>query len=196
MKSLVLVCCLAVCTIIATDKDGTVTIPIELPEMGASLSTVRYTVYDRDVEPEEFIRESFCLSQAIWHEARGEPLRGKQLVAQTIMNRVSEDRYFPNTVCGVIQERKAGLCQFSYICERDSYAVDISKLTNKDFALYVKIIEIVNEAMRGEYKGLTHSEFYKRCDIGNSFFNTLQYTGRVGKHCWYADSRKRTNNFG
>lgn len=53
--------------------------------------------------PNELARE-FMLALCVWREARGEPLRGKQLVAQVIRNRV-EDRRWPNTYVGVITQR-------------------------------------------------------------------------------------------
>lgn len=42
-----------------------------------------------------------CLATAVYFEARGEPLAGQMAVAQTIMNRVEDDRY-RDTVCGVV----------------------------------------------------------------------------------------------
>ena len=41
-----------------------------------------------------------CLSLALYHEARGEPLNGQRAVAEVIMNRVESDR-FPDTICGI-----------------------------------------------------------------------------------------------
>jgi spore germination cell wall hydrolase CwlJ-like protein len=45
-----------------------------------------------------------CLSEAVYHEARGESYRGQLAVAQTVLNRV-KSRQFPNTVCGVVFQR-------------------------------------------------------------------------------------------
>jgi len=66
-------------------------------------------------------KEIRCLSMAIYHEARGEPLKGQQAAAQTIMNRV-RSHYYPDTVCGVVYQgsyRRTG-CQFSFACDRRS----------------------------------------------------------------------------
>ncbi len=43
----------------------------------------------------------FLLALCVWREARGESLRGKQLVAWTILNR-SHDKRWPNTIRGVV----------------------------------------------------------------------------------------------
>ena len=56
-----------------------------------------------------------CLSEAIYHEARGESLEGKIAVAEVILNRMESDRY-PSTVCGVVEQEtgKRNMWKFSY----------------------------------------------------------------------------------
>lgn len=53
---------------------------------------------------------ALCLSLTIYHEARGENIYGQLAVAQVVMNRVESPRY-PDTVCGVVTQRK----QFSFL---------------------------------------------------------------------------------
>tara|TARA_Y100000034_G_scaffold48496_1_gene59863 strand:+ start:81 stop:494 length:414 start_codon:yes stop_codon:yes gene_type:complete len=48
-------------------------------------------------------REVLCLAEAIYHEARGESLFGQMLVAETVLNRVDDNRW-PNTTCGVVYQ--------------------------------------------------------------------------------------------
>ena len=50
-----------------------------------------------------------CLATAVFFEARGEPIDGKELVANVILNRVEHPSY-PDTVCEVVNQPK----QFSY----------------------------------------------------------------------------------
>lgn len=60
-----------------------------------------------------------CLTQAIYFEARGEPILGQYAVAEVIMNR-AESPDFPNTVCGVVAQDLGPAkrdCQFSYMCD-------------------------------------------------------------------------------
>lgn len=49
------------------------------------------------------------MSSVLHYEARGESYEGKVAVASVVMNRVESSR-FPNTVCGVVKQRK----QFSW----------------------------------------------------------------------------------
>ena len=57
-----------------------------------------------------------CLATALYFEARGESLKGQAAVAEVILNRV-ESPAFPRTICGVVNQRGAGGCQFSYTCD-------------------------------------------------------------------------------
>jgi spore germination cell wall hydrolase CwlJ-like protein len=45
-----------------------------------------------------------CLSEVVYHEARGESYRGQLAVAQTVLNRVKSSR-FPNHVCTVVFQK-------------------------------------------------------------------------------------------
>ena len=59
-----------------------------------------------------------CLSQALYHEARGEGVRGLFAVAEVILNRVDSGAY-PDNVCAVINQGTGArdACQFSYTCD-------------------------------------------------------------------------------
>lgn len=50
-----------------------------------------------------------CLTQAVYHEARGEPLGGQVAVARVILHRVADTRW-PDTVCDVVYQP----AQFSF----------------------------------------------------------------------------------
>lgn len=55
-------------------------------------------------------REQDCLANAVYFEARGEPLEGQLAVAEVVLNRSRSDRY-PPTICGVVTQR----AQFSFV---------------------------------------------------------------------------------
>ncbi|MEM6665844.1 MAG: cell wall hydrolase [Pseudomonadota bacterium] len=63
-------------------------------------------------------RESKCLAEGIYFEARGESYRGQLAVAQVIINRMKSN-HWPNTVCGVVyqNQRWRNRCQFSFDCD-------------------------------------------------------------------------------
>ena len=69
--------------------------------------------------PGKLREELTCLAQNVYFEARSEPLEGKLAVAHVVMNRVAS-RYFPDTVCGVVQDGTDEVlhrCQFSWYCD-------------------------------------------------------------------------------
>ncbi|HEU5275648.1 MAG TPA: cell wall hydrolase [Xanthobacteraceae bacterium] len=66
-----------------------------------------------------------CLANAVYFEARAEPVRGQVAVAQVVMNRVFSG-YYPNNVCGVVYQNahRRFACQFSFACDGASERVD------------------------------------------------------------------------
>ena len=63
-------------------------------------------------------KEMNCLAKAIYFEARGEPVKGQQLVAQVVLNRVDSE-YYPDTICDVVYQNDhlKNACQFSFACD-------------------------------------------------------------------------------
>ncbi len=59
-----------------------------------------------------------CLAEAVYFEARSEPLSGQIAVAQVVLNRV-RDKNYPNNVCDVVYQNKhwRNRCQFSFACD-------------------------------------------------------------------------------
>jgi spore germination cell wall hydrolase CwlJ-like protein len=59
-----------------------------------------------------------CLANAIYFEARGEPVRGQIAVAQVVMNRVFSG-FYPDHVCGVVYQNahRRLSCQFTFACD-------------------------------------------------------------------------------
>lgn len=58
----------------------------------------------------ELSRDMRCLAQAVYFEARGEPLDGQLAVARVVVNRAESD-VFPDDYCGVVTQRS----QFSFV---------------------------------------------------------------------------------
>lgn len=80
-------------------------------------------------------KEVECLAQAIYHEARGEPEKGKFAVAHVVVNRAKSMR-FPSTICKVVYQPG----QFSWTSDKslrprvDSTALAIAKLVLAGFS--------------------------------------------------------------
>jgi len=69
-------------------------------------------------------KQIMCMAKNIFFEAATESTAGQLAVTQVVLNRV-KSKYYPNTVCGVIQEArrhanglpKRDQCQFSWYCD-------------------------------------------------------------------------------
>jgi spore germination cell wall hydrolase CwlJ-like protein len=59
-----------------------------------------------------------CLANAVYFEARGEPVRGQIAVAQVVLNRVFSP-FYPKTVCDVVYQNanRHNACQFTFACD-------------------------------------------------------------------------------
>ena len=65
-----------------------------------------------------YAKASKCLAEAVYFEARGEPVRGQIAVAQVVVNRAFSG-YYPATVCGVVYQNSHRYlaCQFTFACD-------------------------------------------------------------------------------
>lgn len=57
-----------------------------------------------------------CMAESIYFEAGSQSIAGKIAVGHVILNRMFKPNY-PNTVCGVVNQRIANTCMFSWKCE-------------------------------------------------------------------------------
>ena len=124
--------------------------------------------------------EKKCMAEAIYFEARSEPLEGQVAVAEVVLNRV-ESRYWPNTICGVVNqgaERKTG-CQFSYTCD------GIPELVNNK-ASWAKAEAIADLMLRGAPRRFTGYATHYHADYVNPrWASSMETTTVIGRHIFY-----------
>jgi len=70
------------------------------------------------LDDKEYAKAQRCLANAIYWEARSEPVRGQMAVAQVVMNRVFSP-FYPDDVCGVVYQNahRHLSCQFTFACD-------------------------------------------------------------------------------
>ena len=90
--------------------------PLDEQEFGAetaasyrNAASLQELVGDMPVE-DVLSRDMRCLAQAVYFEARGEPLDGQLAVAKVVINRAASGLY-PSDYCSVVTQRK----QFSFV---------------------------------------------------------------------------------
>jgi len=77
------------------------------------------------LEGKERARAERCLANAIYFEARSEPVRGQMAVAQVVINRAFSG-FYPNDICGVVYQNahRRLACQFTFACDGKSKAIN------------------------------------------------------------------------
>ena len=127
-------------------------------------------------------REIACMADAIYQEAGHEPDLGKAAVARVIVNRTKHDE-FPKSVCGVINEKHNGVCQFSYVCvgrqQRDPVAFRAS---------YQIAVEVLT---KNQYNTLLPNALFYHADYVNPGWR-LQRVRQIGRHIFYNPRDLRT----
>ena len=63
--------------------------------------------------------EANCLAKNLYWESRNQTVNSMYAVAEVVMSRVKDSRW-PDTVCGVIKQKRHGICQFSWYCDDQS----------------------------------------------------------------------------
>jgi len=131
-------------------------------------------------------RESECLTEAIYYEARGETPAGQAAVAQVVLNRARHPAY-PNSICGVVYQgahRERG-CQFSFACNGAMQAY-------REAGAWRRAQNVALRALNGyvmsEVGNATH---FHLTSVNPAWGQTLTRVDQVGAHIFYRFAGKR-----
>jgi spore germination cell wall hydrolase CwlJ-like protein len=134
--------------------------------------------------------ERLCLTQAIYHEARGESVEGQWAVANIIINRAFSRR-FPSTIGGVVfQNADKGYhrCQFTFACDGKS---DMGT-ERKAWQRAMRIADAAfAEFQKGDRPGVIPGTalYYHTRSVWPQWSNTFQEVAEIGAHIFYAPNR-------
>jgi hypothetical protein len=127
-------------------------------------------------------RAEKCLADAVYFEARGEPLRGQMAVAQVVMNRVFSG-YYPNDVCGVVYQNanRHLACQFTFACE----GKDLSRIDETD--MWEQAKRIAKDMLDGKIwlSEVGHATHYHAYWVHPSWVHEMNKMYRLGVHTFY-----------
>ena len=124
--------------------------------------------------------ELHCLAEALYFEARGEPIQGQRAVAEVIINRVKSNNY-PDTICGVTRQGgySSNWCQFSYYCDGITEKIH-------EHHVYDRILKLSQTVLHGmldnSTSGATH---YHNLNVNPKWAGNLTVTARIGRHIFY-----------
>lgn len=121
-----------------------------------------------------------CLAQAIYFEARGEPIEGQIAVAQVVLNRLA-DPHYPHTICHVVYQHELWRhrCQFSFACDGKS------DKPRKGIA-WMRARYIADLAVNGMLENVVGDSTHYHADYSHpEWANDLSPTVVVGRHMFY-----------
>jgi spore germination cell wall hydrolase CwlJ-like protein len=131
--------------------------------------------------------EKLCLTQAIYHEARGESVAGQWAVANVVINRANS-HHFPTTLCGVVyQNADQGYhrCQFTFACDgRPEIGTERVAWTRAQQMAAVAYKEFKS----GQTPGVLPNSamYYHTTAVDPSWSNDYKRVATIGAHEFYA----------
>ena len=116
-----------------------------------------------------------CLAQAIYFEARGEPLAGQLAVAEVVINRATSGR-FPASYCGVVTQKS----QFSFVKRGRMPSLP------DDGATWRRAKAIAQIAHRGLWDSEAEGSLYFHArSVSPGWSNRRQAMARISNHVFY-----------
>jgi hypothetical protein len=126
-------------------------------------------------------RHEKCLANAIYFEARGEPVRGQMAVAQVVLNRVFSG-YYPNNVCGVVYQNASHhlACQFTFACDGIP-----DRITEP--AAWERAKAIARDTLDGKFwlKDVGKATHYHAYWVHPWWVHEMRRLDRIGVHTFY-----------
>ncbi len=128
-----------------------------------------------------------CLAENIYFEAGSESDEGKLAVAMVTLNRVASGN-FPSTICEVVHQKTAGVCQFSWYCDKAILSRRAAAYKTDEFKSIrdIAIFAMMNyETLEDKTKGAT----YYHAKYVNPQWK-LKVTTKIGQHVFYRPHRE------
>jgi hypothetical protein len=126
-----------------------------------------------------------CLANAIYFEARGEPVRGQIAVAQVVMNRVFSP-YYPKDVCSVVYQNAHQhlSCQFTFAC-------DGKRKTINERGAWARAQRIAKQTLDGKVwvPAVAKSTHYHASWVRPVWVAEMKKMFRYGVHTFYRPRR-------
>ena len=121
------------------------------------------------------IAAAACLSLALYHEARGEPLNGQLMVARVITNRMESPRW-PSSMCNVITQNR----QFSFYRKGNAP-------TPRDEVAWAAAQKLAVEIINDPYiLPPSTADHYHTPDVRPVWRKKLHRVARIGYHIFYS----------
>jgi len=134
-----------------------------------------------NLEGKSRARAERCLANAIYFEARSEPLKGQIAVAQVVINRAFSG-FYPNDICGVVYQNanRHLACQFTFACDGKSKAIH-------DRGSWARASRIAKQALDGQLyeTAVGTSTHYHAVYVRPVWAREMKKNVRFGIHNFY-----------
>lgn len=153
-----------------------ITIPVEL-KVELKQTTV--------VKPEVCYANTQCrtLAEAVFFEGRGEPTKGQYAIAYTIINRRDSGKW-ADDVKGVVNQKRRGICQFSYICQIK--AKDRQLVIKKDDQSWQKALDVAYNTFYYEVNDPTKgADHFHTKQVRPVWRHDMNLVMKLGNHIFY-----------
>jgi len=147
-----------------------------------AIHSASFVVHNQPLVTDANIEEEIiCMAQNLYHEARGEGIRGQEMVALVTLNRVKSRRW-PNTVCGVVYQDS----QFSWTLERPY----MNLRGKKERHSFMVALDIARRAISGEIpdNSMGADHYYNPNKVNPYWSDTMRQTVVIGGHRFMKDS--------
>jgi hypothetical protein len=133
------------------------------------------------LEGKEYARAEKCLANAIYFEARSEPVRGQMAVAQVVVNRAFSG-FYPSDICGVVYQNahRHLSCQFTFACDGKSKAIT-------ERGHWARAVRIAKQTLDGQIyvPEVAKSTHYHAIYVHPNWVGEMKKLVRYGLHNFY-----------
>jgi hypothetical protein len=133
------------------------------------------------LEGKEYAKAERCLANAIYFEARSEPIKGQQAVAQVVVNRAFSG-FYPNDICGVVYQNahRHLSCQFTFACDGKSKAIT-------ERGHWARANRIAKQTLQGQIyvPEVAKSTHYHAVYVSPNWVREMKKQVRYGLHTFY-----------
>lgn len=133
------------------------------------------------LEGKEYARAEKCLANAVYFEARSEPIRGQMAVAQVVVNRAFSG-FYPNDICGVVYQNahRHLSCQFTFACDGKSKAIT-------ERGHWARAVRIAKQTLDGQIyvPEVGKSTHYHAIYVHPNWVGEMKKLVRYGLHNFY-----------
>ncbi|MGD9844655.1 MAG: cell wall hydrolase [Variibacter sp.] len=122
-----------------------------------------------------------CLANAVYFEARSEPVRGQIAVAQVVINRAFSG-YYPDDICGVVYQnaRRHLSCQFTFAC--DGIPDIVTEQEQWERAKHIAHLTLDGKLWVKEVGKATH---YHASYVYPYWVRSMRRLSKIGLHSFY-----------